>query len=427
MSRAPSPLDGRMIFLVGARRSGTNWLQRVVGAHPEIALVPSETYLFSHGIKQLRERLHHGALGSTGTSFVYMDHREMVRTLRDLCDRVFLPFLEAAPGRSLLAERTPDHVRCLDVIGEIYPDAAVVHIVRDGRDVARSLIGQAWRTAPGSIEKAAEEWRTSVEAGEAAGRSLARYRLVRYESLLADPRAQVEELYAWLGVDASEQAVSAALIEAEAKFNEDPGAPGIAAGKWRESFSHEDLSAFDSVAGETLARLGYDTTVEPGGSPSEDPGLRSDRADRPRRRRSLKRVKAPADARASQQRALIAQVIEVQHLLDQVVGAVSMRRVDRLREMSTPSLWVRVVAPGESWKGRGEAAWEKLDATIQNDPALDGRQVDGDVHAAIPTSTAVMTFEAPDGSMHLRALAVSVQLGRIERLVYYRFPLATAP
>src|SRR5437588_5130521 len=77
-----SPLDGRMIFLVGARRSGTNWLQRTLATHPAIVSVPSETHLFSHGIAPLAERFHHGAPTSTHTGAMYVDRQRLLGALR---------------------------------------------------------------------------------------------------------------------------------------------------------------------------------------------------------------------------------------------------------------------------------------------------------------------------------------------------------
>lgn len=415
MSQPESPLHDRMIFLVGAMRSGTNWLQRVVGAHPDVALVPSETYLFSHGIKQLRERFHHGVLGSPGTGYIYMDQKEMVRSLRELCDRVFLPYLEASPGAKRLAERTPQHVGCIDVIGEIYPDAPVVHIVRDGRDVARSLAGQ--RYGPSSIEAAAVEWRDAVAAGETAGRAHPRYRTIRYEELLADPRRRVTELYEWLGLPATPKIVDAALIEAEVRFNVDARAPTIGAGKWREEFTPEDLAVFLRVAGPTLEALGYDTamsvhvrTVAPPPAPGPDRSILRRLKDRRHRRRS---------ARLGDE-----QMIEHQRLGDRVVEAITTRRLDRLRELVGDPFYVRIVGLDEDWSGRGNVAWERLEAAVRDDPAFEGRQTMGDINPGVPTTTAVLTFAGSDGVEHTRTFVASFRDGRLSRLTCYRFPVA---
>jgi hypothetical protein len=134
VSREQSPLRGRMIFNVGSRRSGTFWLQRIVTAHPEVSAVGSETHLFSHGIAPLAERFHHAAMGSgqVGTTFIERD--TLLDALRDFCDTVFAPMLE--PGKTRLAERTPLHALHTGLIGDIYPDGRIVHIIRDGRAVA---------------------------------------------------------------------------------------------------------------------------------------------------------------------------------------------------------------------------------------------------------------------------------------------------
>ncbi|MEX2558090.1 MAG: sulfotransferase [Actinomycetota bacterium] len=405
----------RMIFLVGARRSGTNWVQRIIGAHPEVALVPSETYLFSRGIKPLRERFHHGVLGSPGTAFVYMDPQEMTRALRNFCDGVFLPFLNAVPGATRLAERTPEHVTCLELIGEIYPDAWILNIVRDGRDVARSLMKQPWKNAPHTIEEAALEWRTSVEAAETASAGLERFRTVRYEEMLVEPQAHVAELFGWFGLPAAPQMVEEALREAKVAFNQDPTSGQVGAGKWREKISEADLNALMKVAGETLERLGY---LAPE-SARMTPRAATARIPEPPLRRFRGRLRGRG--RAYRARSDVSQITDIQRTLDRIAAAVVGRRANELNESLLGSVLVRVVAPGGDWKGRGGAAWDRLAEETRKDPALDGRQVSGDLHPGVPTSTALMKFAAPDGSVHLRILAVTLEDGQVARLTYYRF------
>ena len=240
-----------MVFNVGARRSGTYWLQRIVCAHPSVAEVPSETYVFSHGIAPLMERFQHEDRDSQQVGTVYADRERLLTAVRALCDTVFGEFAQS--GESHVAERTPWHVHHLPLISEVYPDARFVHIVRDGRDVVRSLVAQPW--GPASVREAAEEWRDSVTAGRAAASSLGdRLLEVRYEEMLADPRAGVARLYAHLGL---EGALDDALAAAGHETNVGPHDARVGAGKWREGWKRRDLREFERVAGPLLRELGY--------------------------------------------------------------------------------------------------------------------------------------------------------------------------
>src|SRR4051794_18565905 len=87
-----------------------------------------------------------------------MERPQLIAATRDFCDRVLAPHLP--PGTHYLAQRAPVHVLYLGLIREIYPDGRVAHIIRDGRDVSRSLVAKQW--GPDSIEEAAKEWRESV-------------------------------------------------------------------------------------------------------------------------------------------------------------------------------------------------------------------------------------------------------------------------
>lgn len=240
-----------MIFNVGARRSGTYWLQRIVCAHPAVAEVPSETHLFSHGIAPLVERFQHDDRGSRAVGKVYADRESLIEDIRILCEGVFEGF--ATPGQLHVAERTPLHVFHLPLIAEVYPDARFVHIVRDGRDAARSLVAQDW--GPDTVAEAAEEWRSAVEAGREAGAALgSRYLEVRYESLLAEPRPGIGRIYGHLGLEGS---LEAALEAAGGVANLGGHDKRVGAGKWREGWGRRELRDFDAVAGELLRELGY--------------------------------------------------------------------------------------------------------------------------------------------------------------------------
>ena len=167
MGRADSPLRGRVMFLVGARRSGTNWVQALLAVHPRLVPLPSETHLL-YGIAQLEGQFQHGLVSSPTTAKVYLPRPEMLDGFRDLCDRAFAIQLAASGADTIALERSPWHGRHLDLVAEIYPEAHVIHLIRDGHDVAASLARQPW--GPGTLTAAAEEWAESVSlARRAAG------------------------------------------------------------------------------------------------------------------------------------------------------------------------------------------------------------------------------------------------------------------
>ena len=241
-----------MIFNVGARRSGTYWLQQIVCAHPQVAEVPSETYVFSHGVRPLVDRFQYDDPTSTEMGTVYANRDRMMPAVRAMCDVLFGEF--AREGETHVAERTPWHVFHIPLMAEVYPDARFVHIIRDGRDVARSIVPQPW--PPHTVREAADEWRRSVEAGRRAVAVVGdRLLEIRYEDLLADPRPVVERLYSHLGLEGG---LDAGVAAAAREVNVGPQDWRVGAGKWRESWGRRELRDFERVAGELVRELGYD-------------------------------------------------------------------------------------------------------------------------------------------------------------------------
>src|SRR4051794_17938627 len=96
MPRSQSPLRDRVLFIVGARRSGTNWLERILTAHPGVVAVPTETYLFSHGVQPFSELFQHANPTAPTMGRTFLPRDDFLDGMRDLLDRVFLETLERA-------------------------------------------------------------------------------------------------------------------------------------------------------------------------------------------------------------------------------------------------------------------------------------------------------------------------------------------
>jgi hypothetical protein len=402
VSRADSPLRDRVIFCIGARRSGTYLAQRMIAAHPAVSAVPSESHLISHGIAPLLERFHHGARGSTQVGSVYVDRDLLLDAVRDLCDTVFGQYLE--PGTTHLLERTPLHALHTGLISEIYPDSGVVHVIRDGRDVALSLTRRSW--GPDSIAEGAKEWAECVRVGrEAAG--MERYVEVRYEQLLADPESSIERVWEQLGLERSDEAVEGALSELGLARNVEPG-DKIGTDKWRAAYSRADLRAFDRVAGETLRDLGYEAAAKPAGSGRAAlgrlarwaRGLRGLRRSRKRRPYEIEDITSSA------------------MVLDRLLTAAREGRENDILELLDPSPEAVLVGPnGELRTESGESTRRLLASALTHDPALRGRQLASEVLPGRPTTAAVLKLELPDGGHARRVVAVDVRDRLVKRVM----------
>ena len=244
-------LDDRLVFVVGSPRSGTTFLAGAIGslpgfvdlgevapvkaAVPELALLPPE---------QAAPRL---------------------RRILAVARRVGLV------GAVRPVEQTPEMAFVLRAVPLAYPDARVVHIVRDGRDVVCSLLDKPWLRpeqaasddagvpygaharfwveperraefeAASDARRAAWVWRSYVTAAGAADGALE----LRYEDVTADPQAIAVPLADHLGV--AVEPLAAALGRAHA----------TSVGRYRSDLSAEQLAEVEAEAGALLVELDY--------------------------------------------------------------------------------------------------------------------------------------------------------------------------
>jgi hypothetical protein len=398
-----------MVFLVGAQRSGTNWLQRMLSAHPDIVTLPSETQLFYDGINVLAERVQHGAVGSPSSATVYMGREEFLDATRAFCDAVFGGVADRlGPGARRVLERSPNHVERLDLIGDVYPDAWIVHIVRDGRDVARSLVSQQW--GPRTVPEAAELWARSIRSARSSAGSLARYREVQYETLLADPATGLKALFEFLDVDASERPVEQALHEAGIAFNTDVRRPAIGDGKWRTEWNAAQLAEFTEVAGDVLTELGYEHLDA---SPARS-GVR--RVSRLARRR-------PEATPTGPRRPVLPMEIR-QRSVDALCAALAARDADAVVAALAPTASVRVVSAGADHEARADDGRDLVAKALAADPEPWGTQLRGDVHVSATLFVVVLTHQLAGGQARDRLVLVRFSDdGAISELALYGFPL----
>lgn len=245
-----SPLAGRLVVILGAPRSGTTWLHRLLSAHPRIAgTATGETWLFRPGAAAWRRHRVGSGLAP------WIGEAALLDSERRFCDRLFTAFRDRdKPAASHVVEKTPAHVWDLDFLARLYPDASYVHILRDGRDVALSL-----RRIDGafpSLAAAAEQWAASVAAVRSHAENLPRFVELRYEDLLADSLGALAPLWRWLGLPDDAEARANATVLITERVSPLPSQGRVGAGKWRD-LEPAALAEIEGVAGPTLRRCGY--------------------------------------------------------------------------------------------------------------------------------------------------------------------------
>ncbi len=321
-SRGPSGGATPVFFLVGRARSGTTWLRSLLNSHPEI-LCLGEGRFFERSFKRedfgqwrlkniVPTSLHGAILGSEYLRAwidrsVWTGDGDTDRHLADLTRLAIDHFLFerlSETNKRIVGDKTP-FVRAefVEEISAVYPEAKVIHIVRDGRDVAVSMIHHMWNYPKneggiydlaeedlakrdayrgGSLDLRAEgvfteerlrqiatDWSTEVDRALEDGPALlgGNYTEVRYEHLLERPVEEVGRLLGFLGANDSEETakrcVEIASFErgsSRKRGQEDSASrsrKGVV-GDWANVFTEEDKRIYKEIAGDSLIKLGYE-------------------------------------------------------------------------------------------------------------------------------------------------------------------------
>lgn len=266
-------------FIVGSARSGTTLLRAMLEAGPDLA-IPGE----SHFIPRFRARRgrYERRTGFDVTAFCadLAKHRyfaawgiptdELSEQLRAAAPRsveaairtTFLTYARRS-GRTRWGDKTPAYVLQMPTIARMFPEARFVHLIRDGRDVARSLVDLGWAS---TIEDAALRWSFRVQRGMHMGRELgpARYREVRYEALIDDPQPVLADLCTSLQLRFDERMIrpqeraSTLLGTVTGPENHQRlRLPPTKVRDWRTDMTEGEIARVEAVAGEILTRAGY--------------------------------------------------------------------------------------------------------------------------------------------------------------------------
>jgi hypothetical protein len=282
----PLPLDEShiLLFVVGCPRSGTTWLQLLLAQHPAVA-TRNETNLFLYldSLERRWEREKRGVHNRPMGLPEVLSDAEFYGFCTELAARTLGRIAESRPGARVVLEKTPVHVLHGRLILRLFPRAHFLHVIRDPRSVASSMLdahatwGSHW--APNSLEDAARWWRRAIEAGRALQAATPRYQEVRYEAVIDDGPGTLERILRTLELPFppgfAEQALQACHIdrlrsaskEVEAPWRLDREPEGFfrrgARDAWREEMAEDEIRAIEAVVGDLMVELGYALAYPP--------------------------------------------------------------------------------------------------------------------------------------------------------------------
>lgn len=285
----PSGKDGQghpPIFIVGCGRSGSTLLWLMLNRHSRIYLA-KESYFIPNLRSRWKPEMTDAAIDEFVdrlqtfpkppeqgvVNYLGWDISELRSMLYGMRSESYSELVRAiyshgmrAEGKSWWGDKTPRYVMNLELLNRLFPGVRLIHLVRDGRDVALSYARCSW--GPSSVRESALYWMTRVGVAHRFMKTHPDMPVceVRYEDLVREPETALRTICEFIGVH-YEDGMLDYHATAESHFSRDeklvnhqlvkqpPRVDRIE--RWRNEMPRADYIQFDEIAGKLLRHYGY--------------------------------------------------------------------------------------------------------------------------------------------------------------------------
>lgn len=271
----PSPF-----FIVGNDRSGTTMLRLILDAGLDAAIPPESMFLTDYGAVRQSGGLHETEAAARFMREVWRHPKVRLWELppppavppglsheaayRFIVEAPFLAYARKT-GKAWWGDKTPHYLHHIDELLELWPEARVVVMVRDGRDVALSV--RRLPFGPNNAWAAAQWWARGIRVGQRAQAAHPESVMtIRYEDLASRPADHVPRICAFLGLRFTAEMLAIERTD-HAKIVADQrgwfptlfdGIHTAAIGRWRDEMPLRDQRIFAGLAADELAAFAYD-------------------------------------------------------------------------------------------------------------------------------------------------------------------------
>jgi len=275
------------VFVLGCGRSGTTLLYHMLLSSGNFAIYRTE----SNAINLLEPRFGDLSIGWNRRRLMKAWYKSRLFSLSGLekeplearleaeCQnggdflRIIMEEMARQQGVERWAECTPEHLLHLKRIKETIPNALIVHIIRDARDVTLSMDKGFWiRPLPWDMEKrllvTGLYWEWIVQKGREFGKTIpADYTEVHFEELVQHPKETLARLGEFIDHDLDYDRIQKVGIGSVSEPNTsfETGKSFNPVGRWKDKFPAEQLKKFEALIGPTLEELGYTLATKDSG------------------------------------------------------------------------------------------------------------------------------------------------------------------
>ncbi|MGD1921245.1 MAG: sulfotransferase [Pleurocapsa sp.] len=210
------------VFIIALPRSGTSWLQGMLGLLPEIATV-RETHLVDNYLRHLVKSWNNEQKEASpdGLSAI-LSEAEFYASLKVFSDRILNKFLDLKPNAEIILEKTPDNLNFVPLLHRLYPQAYFIHLIRDPRAVVASHLALkkerwGWVNANQNHRDLALKWCGGIEKSDRARDLLQdRFLEISYEDLKSDRNSTLLKITTFLELSYNQDELARLIPQASA-------------------------------------------------------------------------------------------------------------------------------------------------------------------------------------------------------------------
>lgn len=264
------------IFIAGCERSGTTLLGAMLGSNPQAICIPEAQFIldllpqaapdvptnFHNCISQIKNHLRfkHWNFNIDNAETPKESHMRFSQIISWLILQYAREHNKENPD--FWIEHTPKKVKFLDRLLRHFPDAKTIHLVRDGRAVAASVLPLVW--GPNDIQEAAHFWVERLAFGYSAGAMLESNRLIhiRYEDVVLDSERTIKQIADWAGMKYTPLMLGSTGFSVPNYTRKQHSLVGTPPDKkrldaWQTNLSSRQIEIFEGLVGDLLVYNGY--------------------------------------------------------------------------------------------------------------------------------------------------------------------------